>query len=519
MRKFLVIVLVIVSLSGCNGFEKRLNPPDNTMTEYPQDTPEVESSSPLIDVLSLDWNDSRNFISRLRKGHQELLLGIKDAPEYHIKVDISSNLKVITGEETIQFVNTEDQSLNKLVFHIYPSLFGSKVTISNLKINQIPSSYQLDSSKGLLTIDLDSPSKVGEIVIVSMEFLYSMPSDSSSNYNIFSSKDGLVTLAHFYPMLAVFDEDGWHEELPALLGDVTYSDAASYIVAVTAPKELILIGSGSIINSASDKYRQTVVFSAAPARDFFLAAGNDLQKQSTKFMDITINSYAPSSLNAGSLAAVSTAEKAIEVFDKLIGEYPYSEFDVIATHTSALGVEYPGLTTINQDLYYVDDTTNGIPVRVYQESVITHEVGHQWFYNMVGNDQLNDPWLDESLTQFITYDFYRTQYGEKSAKNYLNSFYDRWDSVSREGIPIGLPVSEYSDSNYGAIIYGRGPIFFSILESKIGEEKMGRFLEEYFKEYLWKNVTPMDLQAKIESICECDLSSEFISWVGKDFTQ
>ncbi|MCK7481703.1 MAG: hypothetical protein M0C28_34445 [Candidatus Moduliflexus flocculans] len=60
------------------------------------------------------------------------------------------------------------------------------------------------------------------------------------------------------------------------------------------------------------------------------------------------------------------------------------------------------MTAITTRIYDFGGEYRGSPVSVYMESTVAHEVGHQWFYHLVGNDQLDDPWLDESLTQFVT---------------------------------------------------------------------------------------------------------------------
>ncbi len=94
-------------------------------------------------------------------------------------------------------------------------------------------------------------------------------------------------------------------------------------------------------------------------------------------------------------------------YDQRIGAYPFSELDVVATPTSAGGIEYPGLVVIADSLYKEDTT--------FREVVVAHEVAHQWWYSLVGNDQIDEPWLDEAFAQFTTALYYRDRYGAVGA--------------------------------------------------------------------------------------------------------
>jgi aminopeptidase N len=147
------------------------------------------------------------------------------------------------------------------------------------------------------------------------------------------------------------------------------------------------------------------------------------------------------------------------------------------------------------------------------EGTVAHEVGHQWFYNLVGDDQLDDPWLDEALTQFATLQYYADEYGPGGEQGFRASLEARWDNVGRADIPIGLPVAEYSEQEYGAIVYGRGPLFFVALREEMGIEAFDAFLKEYTETLSWDIATPEFLQSLAEEHCSCDLDPIFNDWV------
>jgi aminopeptidase N len=171
------------------------------------------------------------------------------------------------------------------------------------------------------------------------------------------------------------------------------------------------------------------------------------------------------------------------------------------------------MIAITSRIYDVDGEYRGDPTGIYMESTVAHEVGHQWFYALVGDDQLDDPWLDESLTQFITLQYYEDQYGVQGADGFQDSLEGRWERVGFEKIPIGLPVAGYSDGSYGAIVYGRGPLFFVELKETMGTEKFDAFLKEYTATLSWGIATPEFLHALAETHCGCELDALFEEWV------
>ena len=98
---------------------------------------------------------------------------------------------------------------------------------------------------------------------------------------------------------------------------------------------------------------------------------------------------------------------AIDFFSENIGEYPYSDIYVVPFDLNG-GMEYPGLIMINKAYFKSSKSTEGA-------LVMGHETAHQWFYGVVGNDQVYSPWLDESLVEYLGFDFLRQYAGSDAA--------------------------------------------------------------------------------------------------------
>jgi hypothetical protein len=523
MNIFRYNLLLILLFSACNGGQAR--PSQITLTPTsaasrataaipPTEAPvKTANSVPPSNLFRIGWGDWTPYKSELNPEQYQKLPEDTAFPEYRIELKINSDLQSISGKEEVYYTNTTGSALDELVFRMYPAIFGSIVSITNTQINGQRTLATFSGYDSVIRFPLENTLQTSERVVASLDFTYKMPADPSGNYLIFAYTKDLLTLAHFYPILAKYDAAGWRTEIPSQLGDVLYSDAAFYLVRIIAPSTAELIESGSEISSKKVFNSQTIEAAAGPARDFYVAAANHLKKISQVSDGITINSYGPAGDDYGNRLTLETAADALKIYSGLVGPYPYTEFDVVATATQALGVEYPGVIAINQKLFNVQSTADDQAARDMLDSTVAHEVGHQWFYNAVGDDQINEPWLDESLTQYITYLYNLARYGASGGTGFLQSLYARWDRTQREEKPIGLPVDRYTPDDYGSIVYGRGPLFFYTLQQQMGEAKMDAFLKAYYSKYQWQIVHSADIQSSLEAACSCDLKQQFKDWV------
>jgi aminopeptidase N len=358
-----------------------------------------------------------------------------------------------------------------------------------------------------MTVPLKSPLKPKEGITLSMDFSLAVPQTVELNYGVQAYYDDVLTLAHAYPMIAVYDDEGWNAEIPPQSGDVTYADMSFFLVTVEAPKGVTLVSSGREISHHAERNgnRQTVRYEAGPVRDFYLAASPEYEVFTKETNGIELRFYTRDYLQDGAEYALNTAARAIEVYSERYAPYPYTELDFVSTPTLALGIEYPGMIAITEGIISPDHG--------YLEATVAHEVGHQWFYNLVGNDQLDDPWLDESLTQFVTLQYFTDQYGQSGNQGFRQDLEGRWAYLDNAEIPVGLPVKEYSDAEYSGIVYGRGGLFFEALRDKMGLDVFDAFMNDYTQSNAWDIATPEKLKSKAEEHCKCDLTDLFEKWI------
>jgi aminopeptidase N len=284
-------------------------------------------------------------------------------------------------------------------------------------------------------------------------------------------------------------------------------------VHVTAPAALTVVASGVEVGHERETDNQTLTFAAGPARDFYLAASDRYTVISETVGETTVNSYAFPERADGAQLALQYAVDALHSFNARFGVYPYSEFDVVSTPMQAMGIEYPGIVGIALNLYDPDEEVLGLPSQIMLEGAVAHEVAHQWFYNVVGNDQVDEPWLDEAVVQYVTALYYLDASGEGVAQGFRESWYGRWDRVDRADISIGMPAAAYGDGEYGAIVYGRGPLFIVALAERLGQEAFDEFLRDYYQSHKWAIGTGDAFKELAERHCQCDLTPLFEEWV------
>lgn len=477
-------------------------------------TPGSPASPPAL--FDATWDDRSIYAAGLvdaggDAGDPEVLPG---APVYHMAITIDEALRVVDGRQTVFYTNAEDVALEEVYFHLHPNLLDSAIDVTNVTVNGAAATTEIEGAKrSILRVPLAAPLPPGEMAVIDMTFQTRVATDIGRNYGVLASYEGILALAHFYPMLSVHDDTGWNTAEADIQGDLTYSDAGFYLVRVSAPAETVLVASGVETAREAAGDTQIVTYALGPARDFYLAAG-DFVAVSDAVGATTINSYAPAELEQGAILALDVAAAALTDFDARVSPYPYTELDIVTTPTSALGIEYPGLIVGTLRMYDVEaQTQSGVPYAAILESTTAHEVAHQWFYNVVGNDQLDEPWLDESLGSYTTYRYYVTRYGQDAADQYFETFAGRWARVDKAEIPIGLPVAAYEGDEYSAIVYGRGPIFVRELEETMGREAFDAFLREYAAQQRWGISVTADFRTLAEQQCGCDLGPLFEEWV------
>ncbi|NLF65934.1 MAG: M1 family metallopeptidase [Chloroflexi bacterium] len=476
-------------------------------TEEPPAAPAGVLPAPAL--FPVAWDDRGDFAAGLVSGAQGVLGELPGATVYHLDLTLDDSLTQLQGRQEMHVTNREEIPLEEMVLRLFPNLMGGRAVVENVQVNGAPVTPAYELQDSVLRVPLPAPLAPGESLVLSFDFDVTIPRSGGGHYGTFIYDEEILALAHFYPLLAVYDDEGWNVELPPEGGDIVYSESSFYRARLTAPAGVVLAASGVEATREEQGDRQIVTYLAGPVRDFYIAGSARYERTSATVGETTLHSYTfPEYADVGE-QVLAYAVAAVESYEAHFGPYPFTELDLGSTPTAALGVEYPGIVVNALRLY---ERQNPFPPQVL-ESTTAHEVAHQWFYSIVGNDQLDEPWLDESLAQYATLLYFADQYGAGGARGFRDSLVGRWQSIEMAELPVGLPVAEYSPQEYSAIVYGRGGLFFEALEAEMGEDDFAAFLRAYYESQQWGVATTESLRSVAEASCECDLGALFADWI------
>lgn len=428
-----------------------------------------------------------------------------DATRYEVELTIDPEAAQVTGEAEIEYTNTEQTALADLYLRLFPNTpgYGGQMTVTNLYVDGQPITPVAELDGSALRVPLRPALEPGRMLTLGMDFTVTVPTDDSAGYAQFAILDGIVALPEVIPLVPVYDDEGWNVEIAPDYGDAVYSDISSYAVQIVAPPGWTLIASGT----CSEPQSGTWDCSAPLMRDMAIVLGREYQRAGQVVDGVLINSYHYPGDAPGGSEVLRLATDAVRVFSELFGPYPYTELDLVETPTLAGGIEYPGLVVLTDRLY-------GRSNRL--EWLVAHEVSHQWWYGLVGSDQVDDPWLDEALAQYSTLLYFEHVYDPLTADAVARQYFaDAYLELIETGddMPVGLPVASYPRALYSPVVYQKGPLYFDALREEVGDEVFFAILQAYCREHRYGIATPESFLSVVEAVSGDAHTALFEEWI------
>ncbi len=505
LRRCLILLCCLLSLAACARSDEpgpTPLPPAPSPTPVPESPPAGPPAPP-----ALDWE------AAMLPAHADDVAAALQAevPRYDLNLNVDLAPPSLHGDETVRYTNTESVPLNELYLRLYLNEMGlgQVITVSDVALDGAPLEPAVEEEGAGLRLPLPDALEPGQTVTLTLAFQLSLPGEAFDEYIPWSLSPDLLTLAYFLPTIPVYDQAGWHTDVAPLYGDRTHTDVALYRVRLTTPPDVGLVASGVCSPTASGPEGVSHTCVSGPMRDFVLSLSTTYGVISQTSAGVTVNSYYLPDDQIGGEMALEYALGALNSYSQRFGPYPYTELDVVAAELPSAGLEFPGLVIIAPYLYDPDR----------QESlqwVVAHEVAHQWWYGMVGSDQVHQPWLDEALTEYSTLLYLQDTYGfEATSQAVQERFIVPYERVVASGddMPVGLPVAAYPEQLYGPIVYRKGALFFDALRQEMGDEAFGALLQSYFKQHRYQIATPESLVRLAESLSGPSVRSLYEQWV------
>lgn len=464
--------------------------------------------------------------------------------DYNLNLTLDTENKTITGTQKVNYLNNTDVTLDNIQFHLYPNAFREGAKISPVSLTNEHKAYPNGKSYGKIDIqsvkvsgmnctlklneddEINNPSylitgedenilKVNltkelypdDKIEIEIEFFITLP---NINHR-FGYGDNTINLGNFYPIACVYEDGNFKTDLYHYNGDPFYSEMANYKVAITYPDNYKMASTGNLINTTAENNLTTNIISAQSVRDFAIVLSEQFEVISQECDGIMVNYYYFS--DEAPEKSLEIACKAISTFNNLIGKYPYKTLAVVEANFVHGGMEYPNLIYISND----------ITDHIQYEQVIVHETAHQWWYNVVGNSEYDNGWLDEGLTEYSTALFYEINSNEGIDKdliiknaysNYLLFVEVYGDVYGELDTSMDRNLSEFkTEPEYVYLTYVKGMLLFDTLREILGMYKFTKCLQTYYKQNSFKIAKPEDMISAFEKASNTKLETIFKSWI------
>ncbi len=307
-----------------------------------------------------------------------------------------------------------------------------------------------------------------------------------------------MNLVNWYPFIVPYREgEGWILHNPSGVGEHLVYDAADFDV------RLRLLNGGKALGLAASAAESTkedageTRFRLDAARTFVFSVSPSLNSLTTEVDGIPITSYFRAGHERAGKALLEAASQAIEIYSRRFAPYPYESLSLVETDLPD-GMEYDGLIFMGSMFY---DEYEGTP-EGNLTTIGVHEISHQWWFGLVGNDQAMEPWLDEAMAVYSERIFYEEAY--PSLVQWWWNFRVHW--FSPRGWVDSTIYNGGDFRHYTNAVYLRGALFLEALRGRVGEDAFNAFLKDYADFGAHRQVTGQDFFSILNLHTQTDYS-------------
>ncbi|MEU2742826.1 M1 family aminopeptidase [Streptomyces sp. NPDC007095] len=403
------------------------------------------------------------------------------APSYTVSLSSNTSGTGWTGHESATFTNASSTALSEVYLRLWDNYHGTcsamPITVSNVTGG---TAGALSVGCTALQIALPAPLAQGQSTTIGFDLGITVPSGADR----FGYDGAFSMIGNALPVLAVKDGSGWHLDPYTNNGESFYSLAADFKVTLDHPTTLLVPATGTSVDTPGSSGRTVTTATASKVRDFAWAAGPFTKISGTSAAGTPINIYSVSGISSSSAQSMlTTAKTAVDAHAGRFGAYPYGELDAVIDNNFWFGgMEYPGFV-----------------LDLVSTTALTHEIGHQWFYGIVGDDEYNSPWLDEAFTDYAT-DLALGSTGTNC-----------WNSVSwastAEKITDSMAYWDAHSSRYSTVVYGYGKCALHDLRRVLGDTTMAKLLKDYATSHWYGVSTTAEFKAAAQAATTTDLTS------------
>ena len=476
-----------------------------------------------------------------------------EVPRYDITASLDPENHRITASQKVTFTNSSSRAINELYFHIYPhrkytrkeinfiyryagyfkvDLFpegfqGGDLRVDSIKCAGKPLTYIIEGrDQTILKVNFDAPLEPGQPREIEIDFTLEIP----HCWNRLGYHKDIITLTRWYPILSVLDKSGWHNHPFYIYHQPFFSDAARYRLQLTLPVEQ-KVACGASLKAETlnpDQTKTIVLENESPMRDLALAVSPSFQVYSLPQDKFRINVFYLEGDFKSARDMAGYAAGIMKFYAQRFGEYPYKEFSIAPSYLGFGGDQSSGMVFIDVRMFRLP----GFLGR-FSDFMVSHETGHQWFYNIIGTDEYKEMFLDEGVNSYWLLRYLEDKYGynagvmdlPKSLKWLFPNFSFRDSTASRYiflakngyGRPVIGELSSFKEpSSIFALAYGKGAAVLSMLEAQVGLGVFDRAVSRYSREFRFKNASLDDFIRVCQEEAGVSLDDFFSQWLKSD---
>lgn len=457
----------------------------------------------------------------------------KNLTTYSIDAVFCDSEKKISAVEKVDYINNTGEVLNNICFNLYGKAFSDTATIKPYSRSKIQECFPnglnygdmiinsvlvngknveveiVGEDNNALNVSMFEPLYSQDKVTITIDFtLYLANCTHRLGYN-----NGKINLGNWYPVVAVYENGGYDISPYYSNGDPFYSDCANYNVSLSYPDNYVLNSTGNLKTEEVENGTKRSVYTANVVRDFAMVMLSDFCQKSLE-VDDTVVVVTTKNGDENIDVYLETARRSLTLFNNIFGKYPYETLNVVFTDFFQGGMEYPNLVYISTAVTDLAEI----------KKVIVHEIAHQWWYGVVGNDEVSVAWFDEGLAEYSTLLYYENHLDENIDPNKLvedtKVSYELYlDVIKSLNIKINygmeLPLNGYSSEyEYVYMIYVKGLLFFDALRTTIGDNLFFSVLKEIYNTYKFKTINKEQFIGLLEAETDLDLTEFVEGWLS-----
>ncbi|MDA8187450.1 MAG: M1 family metallopeptidase [Dehalococcoidales bacterium] len=389
--------------------------------------------------------------------------------KYVIQAKLNFERAFLDIQETVTYTNRAPKALSSVVFNVTPAHFRA-FKLKSATVDGVAVDPRLDG----VVMELPLPKPLGQRDSTTIELEFSL--DVPQQGGRFGVDKGVFSLGNWYPVLAIYRDD-WDRHRYNAFGDPFLTDVADYDVTLDITSAAKVAYSGELISHEGNTWHMK----GTRLRDFALAVSDKWESRSVDVDGVTVTAlYLPEHRPAGNMY-IEAGSRSVKWLDDKLGTYPNKTLfiaETVSTMSEMVGQEYPGVVFISSS-----EADKAAGLTSYLAYLVAHEIVHQWFYAIVGSDQMYDPWLDEAMATYLGHQILG------GAPLSLSS-----PSVAAAGnSPVNQSIYDFKDEGtYSATVYGKGAVFLQDLNAAMKSDNFYKMLRRYVEIYKDKIATPRD---------------------------